>query len=223
MSLHPLKKSDQKKAWMKGRRDKARMVQPEYHLIVTEGVETEPQYFGAVQRIINGTYRQRIQLQIEGVGDNTLNLLERARQYAENSGMVFKHVWVVYDTDDFPPEHINRTARLCAQYSKPGETLYHPIWSNQCIELWFLLHFSYFHTDLHRNQYWGKLSAYFTEIGAGTYRKNRSDLYEVLRPYLDRAIENAEKLAELNKGKQPSESAPGTQVHELMKKLKPYL
>lgn len=124
MSLHPLKKSDQKKAWMKGRRDKARMVQPEYHLIVTEGVETEPQYFGAVQRIINGTYRQRIQLQIEGVGDNTLNLLERARQYAENSGMVFKHVWVVYDTDDFPPEHINRTARLCAQYSKPGETLY---------------------------------------------------------------------------------------------------
>lgn len=47
-------------------------------------------------------------------------------------------------------------------------------------------------------------------------------------PYLtlnlvERTRQYAEKLAELNKGKQPSESAPGTQVHELMKKLKPYL
>ena len=33
MSLKPPKKSDLGKSWMKNRRDKARMIQPEYHLI----------------------------------------------------------------------------------------------------------------------------------------------------------------------------------------------
>lgn len=46
MSLKPPKKSDLGKSWMKNRRDKARMIQPEYHLIASEGTETEPQYFG---------------------------------------------------------------------------------------------------------------------------------------------------------------------------------
>lgn len=89
MSLKPPKKSDLGKSWMKNRRDKARMIQPEYHLIASEGTETEPQYFGAIQRIINSKYRDRIQLKVEGVGDNTVNLLMKARQYVQNNGIVF--------------------------------------------------------------------------------------------------------------------------------------
>ena len=57
MSLKPLKKSDLEKDWMKTRRDKAIRIQPEYHLIVTEGTKTEPQYFQAVRDIINRQYR----------------------------------------------------------------------------------------------------------------------------------------------------------------------
>ena len=41
MSLKPVKKSDQNKSWMQPRRDRRKMIQPEYHLIVTEGTETE--------------------------------------------------------------------------------------------------------------------------------------------------------------------------------------
>ena len=74
MSLKPPKKSDLGKSWMKNRRDKARMIQPEYHLIASEGTETEPQYFGAIQRIINSKYRDRIQLKVEGIGDNTFRI-----------------------------------------------------------------------------------------------------------------------------------------------------
>ena len=74
MSLKPPKKSDLGKSWMKNRRDKARMIQPEYHLIASEGTETEPQYFGAIQRIINSKYRDRIQLKVEGIGDNTVKV-----------------------------------------------------------------------------------------------------------------------------------------------------
>lgn len=48
MSLKPPKKSDLSKAWMKKKPDRKIMICPEYHLIVTEGTETEPAYFEAV-------------------------------------------------------------------------------------------------------------------------------------------------------------------------------
>ena len=127
MSLKPPKKSDLGKSWMKNRRDKARMIQPEYHLIASEGTETEPQYFGAIQRIINSKYRDRIQLKVEGIGDNTVNLLMKARQYVQNNGIVFKHVWIVYDADDFPAENIDMVAQLCEEYNAQGETIYHAV------------------------------------------------------------------------------------------------
>lgn len=53
MSLKSPKKSDMKKKWMKPRRDRNILICPEYHLIVTEGTETEPQYFAAIRDIIN--------------------------------------------------------------------------------------------------------------------------------------------------------------------------
>lgn len=37
MSLKPPKKSDVRKTWMKQRQDRKIRLQPEYHLIVTEG------------------------------------------------------------------------------------------------------------------------------------------------------------------------------------------
>lgn len=171
MSLKPPKKSDLGKSWMKNRRDKARMIQPEYHLIASEGTETEPQYFGAIQRIINSKYRDRIQLKVEGIGDNTVNLLMKARQYVQNNGIVFKHVWIVYDTDDFPAENIDMVAQLCEEYSTQGETIYHAVWSNQCVELWYLLHFMYMDTDIDRSRYWPKLSDWLKTLAQGVTRR----------------------------------------------------
>jgi hypothetical protein len=131
-------------------------------------------------------------------------------------------VWIVYDTDDFPVEHINKTAELCASESTE-ETIYHAIWSNQCIELWFLLHFSFMQSDLHRTSYWPKLTEILTSLGLGAYEKNRTDMYRILFPYMDAAIANAKKLDKINSGKLPSACAPGTKVYELVEKLKPYL
>ncbi len=44
MSLKPPKKSDLDKSWMKTRLDRHKKIQPEYHLIITEGTDTEPAY-----------------------------------------------------------------------------------------------------------------------------------------------------------------------------------
>ena len=223
MSLKPSKKSDLSKSWMQPRRDRVKKLQPEYHLIVTEGTDTEPAYFGAIKEIINSRYQGKIQLSVFGEGDNTLNLLNKARKRAEMNPNGYKHVWVVYDTDDFPPEHIDQTAQLCEELSASGDTIYHAIWSNQCIELWFLLHFSYMHSDLHRTEYWPKLTNCLRLLGEGDYIKNRSDMYRILYPMMDFAIANAKRLEVNNQGRTPSKSAPGTMVYQLIELLKPYL
>lgn len=148
MSLKPPKKSDLTKSWMKTRRDKPKKIQPEYHLIVSEGTNTEPAYFEAIRDIINGQYREKVQLDIWGEGNNTIYLFEKAKRRAEESPNGYRHVWVIYDTDDFPAEHVDKVVALCRENST-AEREYHAIWSNQCIELWYLLHFSYLESDLH--------------------------------------------------------------------------
>ena len=179
MSLKPPKKGDLKKSWLKPRRDTPKKIQPEYHLITTEGISTEPAYFQGVKNTINSKYRGRVQLDIIGVGDNTLNLLQKVKQKVAKSSNIYKHVWIVYDTDDFPAQNIDKVVDLCHTYSNE-ETTYHALWSNQCIELWFLLHFSFIHSDLHRQEYWAKLSSCLAKLNTSEYKKNRSDMYQLL-------------------------------------------
>ena len=222
MSLKPLKKSDLGKDWMTKRRDAKKSIQPEYHLIVTEGTKTEPNYFNAIKKIINQNYKERIQIEVSGEGDNTVNLFEIAKGYAEKNPNGYKHVWVVYDADDFPKENIDAVSVLCKENSN-NDRQYHAIWSNQCVELWYLLHFSFMQSDLHRKEYFPKLDECLQSIDAGKYEKNREDMYYVLKPYMDDAIRNAKALSEINRGKSPSESAPGTMIFEFIEKIKPYL
>lgn len=172
MSLKPPKKSDLGKSWMKPRRDKNILICPEYHLIVTEGTETEPQYFEAIRTIINSQYRDKIQLDIHGAGDNTLSLLDKAMNLVMNNPNGYKHV---------------------------------------------------VQSDIHRSDYWPKLSEWLKNIGQGEYSKGRADMFQILRPFMDFAITNAERLDAMNEGKTPASSAPGTKVHELIKHLRPYL
>lgn len=222
MSLKPPKKSDLNKSWMKARQDRPKKIQPEYHLIVTEGTDTEPAYFGAIRDIINSQYREKVRLDICGEGDNTINLFRKAKQNVADSPNGYRHVWVVYDTDDFPAEHIDKVVELCRENSNE-ETEYHAVWSNQCVELWYLLHFSFMQSDLHRTEYWPKLTEWLTSIGVGEYEKSRKDMYHILRPFLDFAIANAKRLEVINEGKLPSKAAPGTKIYELVEKLKAYL
>lgn len=222
MSLKPPKKSDLGKDWMKRRNDSRRSMHPEYHLIVTEGTKTEPLYFKRIKEIINENFNDRIQLEISGERKNTIALFEEAKRIADSSANGYKHIWIVYDTDDFPTEDIDQVEVLCRQATSGGRE-FHALWSNQCIELWFLLHFSFLQSDLHRSEYFPKLTSWLSQISAGKYEKNRSDIFDVLRPYIFDAIRNAKKLEEMNSGKLPTVSAPGTKLYKFLEMIMPYL
>lgn len=72
----------------------AEKIQLEYHLIVTEGTDTEPAYFGAIRDVINSQYREKVRLDICGEGDNTINLSRKAKQNVADSPNGYRHVWV---------------------------------------------------------------------------------------------------------------------------------
>lgn len=221
MSLKPVKKSDRGKSWMQPRRDSKRTIQPEYHLIITEGTKTEPLYFEALKERINAKFPNRIHMDIVGKGKSAEFLFNEAVERVRSNPNGYSHVWLVYDTDDFPKDQIDNTASRCKQINT-AQTKYHALWSNQCIELWFLLHFSYLHSDIDRKAYAAKLTEHLLRIKEGSYQKNRKDIFEVLLPYVDTAIQNAHKLATKNEGKSPSQSKPGTQVYELLETLRMY-
>ena len=85
MSKKPVKKSDSEKGWMKKRRDNRRMIAPEYHLIVTEGTKTEPNYFGKLKEEINSRYRDRISIEIAGMAKTKqLPHIEKCDEFIEN-------------------------------------------------------------------------------------------------------------------------------------------
>lgn len=77
---------------MKKKPDRAIKIHPEHHLIVTEGTDTEPAYFGAIKEIINKQYPEKIHLDVSGEGDNTISLFGRAKLLAGNNSNVYKHV-----------------------------------------------------------------------------------------------------------------------------------
>lgn len=222
MSMKPRKKSDSQKKWMSDRRDRRIAIAPEYHLIVTEGTKTEPQYFEGLRQDINRLYKGRISIVIEGVGQgaNTLTLLERAQKIVEKEPDKYKHVWLVYDKDDFPKDDFDNTYFKCKAFSNCNSSVtFHALWSNECIEYWFLLHFMALDSALHRNEYYPKL----TDCLGTKYEKNREDIYTLLKPNIKRAIDNAKRVKANNEGMPPSQCTPGTAVYEIFEMLESYL
>lgn len=203
-----------------------RTVLPERHLFVTEGTKTEPNYLKGLVDVICRNYGEaaRRQFEIKPEGDNTLYLLQRAEAYLQNEGDEYQHIWIIYDKDDFPACDFDNTVKRCEALSKRYKAdegpQYHAIWSNQCVELWFLLHFNYLDTDIDRAQYRAILS---DKLGRH-YEKNDKEILDVLLPRTDRATRNAKKLMEkYDKDAPPSQKAPGTNFYELVEHLRGYL
>ena len=89
-------------------------------------------------------------------------------------------------------------------------------YSIECFELWYLLHFNYYDTGMHRNDYFEKLSQLLKQ----PYTKNNDNMYNLLKHKTNIAIKNARKLY-LKQYTQPlSEQNPVTLVFELVEKLK---
>ena len=144
--------------------------------------------------------------------------MERAQELVFSSINPIKHVWLVHDKDAFPPSDFDNTYHKRAKISTP-DIKYHALYSNECIELWFLLHFEYFQSAIHRNDYYPKLSNYLDM----KYQKNMNSVYQMLKPFMKIAIANAKRLGESYSNLPPTKCYPATKVYEIFDFLKDYI
>jgi hypothetical protein len=185
------------------RRTNFRPLRPKF-LIVCEGAKTEPNYF---QR-----FRVNKRVDVRGVGDNTLRLVERTCDIMQEDD--YAQVWCVFDRDSFPAEHFNAALHLAQQHD------IHVAYSNEAFELWYLLHFHYHDTATSRQRYGDML----TERLGFPYKKNDPEMYEHLIDLQSDAIRNAQTLLkQYDPAHNPERDNPSTTVHLLVQELNKYI
>jgi hypothetical protein len=203
---------------------------PYRYLIVCEGKKTEPNYFEGIKQRIDIKYKDyldifnRIEIDIDGTGRNTQDLVNYAIKKRSLSEVPYGHTWVIFDKDDFTEEQFNNAIRQAIDNDmKVG-------WSNESIELWFLLHFEFINTPINRQQYIEKLNKHFKrlDINKGEYKKNMDDIFEVLmdKGNVNNAINWSKKLVEnykCNNILSESKMNPCTVIYELVEELLGYL
>ena len=215
-------------AWKRKRRQEYLEMKENRYYIFCEGEQTEPLYFAGFKRLIenNPIYREMVLIEIEPCAAETMRVIGKAEKYVAKNRIKRGQIWCVYDKDSFPDHDFNGVVRRAEQLNMENPELqYHAAWSNECIEFWFLLHFSYYTANNHRNEYISFLNQKFDTWKLGKYHKNMKNIFDILMEYGSPklAIRYAKRIIEEGKGKTPAEIAPGTKVYELVEELAKYL
>lgn len=224
MSLKPLKVSEQKRnqdkinAKMQKKKKELLDELPPYTFIISEGTKTEPNYISGLTDIVNQKFSEFTsgpRILVKGTGRNTKGLLDYARKQVDIEFPQAEVVWLMYDKDDFPLDNFDNT-----QYSaekRKDFRQYRVAWSNECIELWFVLHFQELTVNNGREHYQEILRK---KLG---YKKNLTNLYELLQDKTEIAIERARRQYEAYIDTPPSKRCPATRVYELVEELRKYI
>lgn len=166
--------------------------------IFCEGQQTEPLYFKGFAEAIKGNavYKNLVHIQVEGVGAETLRVINSAEEYVKEHQLKNAKIWCVYDKDSFPKQNFNAVSeRASVLNDQQSDVVYNVAWSNQCIEYWFILHFEFYQSDNDRKYYRKFLHAKFEELGWRRYEKNNTELFNIMtdKGNPKRAIKWAEK------------------------------
>lgn len=190
------------------RRASGRSVNPTV-LIVCGGTQTEKLYFEAFPvhglRVIARAYDP-----VSLVRWAKEERAEEARRQRARAGQV--ETWCVFDFD--PGLHgISPDCFQTALHAAEAAGI-EVAWSNECFEVWFLLHFLNLEAAWTRAEYGARLSA---ALG-GRYEKAMG-LYDRLLPHQPAALKHAERLLAERADDLPHRINPGTTVHRLVQRL----
>ncbi len=192
--------------------------------IYCEGGKTEPLYFeGFNKDLENKIRRKQILIVVEGTGRNTQSLVDYAiRKLPNHYDPEVDEKWLVFDEDTV------RGGAFDNAIKKARQNKWKVAYSNECFELWYLLHFSYYDAGSGRNIYYEKVVVELNNIDPTLKIRNwRKDgksvdrIYDILKAKQSVAIRNAKKLIASYNGKNIplSRQKPSTKVHLLVEAL----
>lgn len=225
MSLKPKKvsevKKDQKILNDKMMKKKKTLLDdiPPYMFILSEGIKTEVAYIKGFAEAVNKKYMDFStgnRIEVKGTGKNCRSLLDYARRIVAREMPQATIVWLMYDKDDFPLDNFDNT-QFSAEQRLDTRT-FKVAWSNESLELWFILHFQELSVNVGREKYIEILEK------CCDYRKNDPNLFELMKANTDIAIKRAKKQYESYPKDTPaSQCCPATRVYELVEELRRYL
>lgn len=176
----------------------------ERFLIVCEGEKTEPNYFRSFRV-------PREVIDVHGLGDNTIRIVERAIELMAEDN--YDQVWCVFDRDSFPARNFNAALDLARWHGIKVA------YSNESFELWYVLHFEFLNSGIHRADYITKLH----RLLGHRYEKNSDMIYEELEERQPDAIRNAARLLALYSPQNPERDNPSTTVYKLVTELNRFI
>jgi len=177
-------------------------------LILCEDSKSSRDYFASFPHD-----KTLVEIDCIGTGMNTDSLMENAIKRATKArqeGSPYERVWVVFDRDSFPLENFNRTFDLAQSHKEITAC-----WSNECFELWYLLHFQYRDTGIGR----ADLEKEVSKLIGKKYDKTDQSIRSLLKKHEETALKNAKKLSYENAINGDPRRNPSTLIHELVEAL----
>ncbi|MBB5022534.1 RloB family protein [Desulfurispira natronophila] len=176
-------------------------------LIVSEGSNTEPQYFKDAKKV----YRLHAVVVDDRAGSAPVSVYRRAKdlsEYAKNKGDAYDTVFCVIDKD----EHAGYQDAL----ERMRMSGFKAITSVPCFEYWLLLHFTFTTKPIARTQKKspGDVAEKQLKEKMPHYRKGMSGVFSELEDRLPTAINNAQRAHDAAKSGRTDN--PSTRVHELV-------
>lgn len=202
------------------REARIRKSRSETWLFVCEGTKTEPNYLKSLLNYSNSLSKESpIKYEIGGTGKNTESLVRSVEDFfeyadeqrAKKKGLIYSKIFVLFDKDSFSKNQFNKAIELAESKG------YIPIWSNECFELWFILHFHDYRADSGRQSYYDKL----TELLGIKYDK-ADDIFELIHSpeNIKKAMMFAKRLdREFIYEKSPAKKVPCTQMFVLIEEI----
>ena len=191
-------------------------------LFVCEGSKTEPNYVKSLVDYANArTQTAKLIIDVKGEGKNAKSLVKSVADlladidaFSTNRDIPYGKVFVLLDKDSFKEENFDNAIKMAHVRG------YVPIWSNECFELWFILHYELLETDVGRETYFKKMSDH---LGIRNYKNEKSmDVFSIIHSpeKIGTALRHAENLHEKTKNLSSyAKRVPCTQVFLLIRAL----
>ena len=196
-------------------------------LFVYCGECTEPNYFNAILDDIktnmevksSGITKFNYDYEISAVDPS--NMAKQTPKLVSNRKKQYCEVYVVFDKDSFTSPNFDNAIKSINNLTT-DECEYVALWSNQCIELWFILNFEYLQSKLERIDYFDKIGKYLNI----KYEKNVKDIATRIKESggsWSKAIKYSEKLKDEFMYKPYSKQFPATNVDYVFKKYSDFI
>ncbi len=151
------------------------------------------------------------------IGTNPKKVLEAIKKHKkENPNTQFEKEWIVIDRDSFSKDDFKGTIKEAKQKSICVA------FSNECYELWILLHFEPVNAHTSREHLTSRLNQIFREKFGKEYSKASADVYALIIGQQQTAIDNAKSLIKKHLsdyGKIDVEQNPLTMIYQLVECL----